>query len=74
MKITIWPEIELDVTVEEKGPHWVAKCDILGLVASGPVKSQVIDDMQNICTGQILFAFKNNRLDGLYRPPKEPTP
>ena len=63
------PVVSLDVLLYRERECWVAHCLQLDLVTSSPDLATVEDDIVKICRTQVLFAYEDDCLDGLLRPP-----
>lgn len=64
------PTMHLDILVYREGDCFVAHCIQLDLVhSSKKSKDAVFEQCMDVCYAHVLFAFENNRLDTLFRPP-----
>lgn len=61
--------LPLDVVLYHRGPYWVAHCLELDLVTSGPDIRAVEEDIVRVCIAQVKFAYENDLLENLFRPP-----
>ena len=62
-------QLPLDVVLYRKGPYWVAHCLGLDLVASGYDLREVEEDIVRVCLAQVRYAYENDLLESLFRPP-----
>ena len=66
---SVKPTLPLDVVLYQKGPYWVAHCLELDLVTSGPDLREVEEDIVRVCIAQVKYAYENDLLENLLRPP-----
>jgi hypothetical protein len=63
--------IPLDILFYRVDDCWVGYCIQLDLITASKEFEAVQQDVFNICVAQVEFAFKNDLLEHLFRPPDQ---
>lgn len=63
------PSIPLKIVLYYDGHYWIAYCLELDILTSGPDLDRVQQDAINISAAQILYAYQNDLLEHVMRPP-----
>ena len=69
MASTQTASLSLDVALYQRGPYWVAHCLELDLVTSAHDLRTVEEDIVRVCLAQVQYAYENDLLEDLLRPP-----
>lgn len=63
------PTVQFDIVLYRRGPYWVGHCLQLDVLTSGTDPRAVEEDALRICVAQIQYAYQNDLLEDVLRPP-----